>query len=347
MSKRLASLIFSALVPVAASAQSIVPESTQLARQQLLDSLLSSQPQRTSAENLRYVPVWSAPDGRILIAVAGSSPALSPLEPAAPTVGGALDWRLVDATSLFQARLELDPASQWRTGAGIGVMPMTLSDPAATDFSQCGANALATNSCVSPSASPWYFGNADARWTAGRFNLDVGMTLSWLSQPATPNQASTATLALPTIVPGNTGLPSLVIPGTSLGRFSDSAMLGARGQWALNPSQNFDIGASIGRIRLAADSLGARTIWQQTALSLGLGSSALSTSITGRLYSPLSTKDIGGQRWTGIDVGVTWHTPWQADLSIGAQNLWTNPPLRGDEADSQARVPYIQYHQDL
>jgi len=149
-------------------------------------------------------------------------------------------------------------------------------------------------------------------------------------------------------VPGNSRLPRLVIPAHSLGRFSDSAQFGARGSWYFGSNQSLDLGASIGRIRLSPDLAGSRPLWQQKAVSLGIGSETVSASITGRIYNPLrSTLSTDAQRWTGIDLGLTWHTPWQAELSIGAQNLLTGPPLTGSEASSQARTPYVQYQQDL
>ena len=56
------------------------------------------------------------------------------------------------------------------------------------------------------------------------------------------------------------------------------------------------------------------------------------------------------RRWNSIDLGVTWHLPWQGSLSFGAQNVWSsgnsaNTPA-GPEPD-QSRTPYVQYHQDL
>ena len=74
---------------------------------------------------------------------------------------------------------------------------------------------------------------------------------------------------------------------------------------------------------------------------------SLSGNITGRLNNPLQPLPGTLQRWTSIDLGVTWRTPWQGELSVGAQNLWSTPSPPGDEADAQARVPYVQYHQDL
>lgn len=63
----------------------------------------------------------------------------------------------------------------------------------------------------------------------------------------------------------------------------------------------------------------------------------------------------GGQRATGqttVDINFAWRTPWNASLSLGAQNL-LGQDERGDmvtapELDSAfSRVPYVRYEQDL
>ena len=63
----------------------------------------------------------------------------------------------------------------------------------------------------------------------------------------------------------------------------------------------------------------------------------------------LSSDDpaLAGKRWTTLDLGVSWRTPWSGELSVGAQNLWTAPIHSPRDAESQARTPYIQYRQDL
>ena len=59
--------------------------------------------------------------------------------------------------------------------------------------------------------------------------------------------------------------------------------------------------------------------------------------------------------WTTVDINFAWRTPWNASLSLGAQNLLgqdgseigidgATPP----ELDSAySRVPYVRYEQDL
>ncbi|MCQ4164061.1 hypothetical protein [Tahibacter harae] len=351
MRKLLATLALTVLMPLAASAQYIVPEAAEAEQKAMLDRLLSAGP---NAESSNLVPMWSTPDGRVLVAVAQSGPPQPPIAPASPQVGTALDWRLIDATTLLDGRVGVRLGENTHLHGGLSLAPLTLAEPAlALDCVNSGYLGVIGPDCQAARADlrsgNWYGGNVGASWAGSEFGLELGLALSWL-EPALPRNLMPAlSSALPAVsAPGTSALPNLVIPAHTLGRFSDSAQFGARGSWFFAPKQSLDLGASIGRIRLSPDPAGSRPLWQQTALSLGLGGSALSTNITGRIYNPLrGSVGADAQRWTGIDLGVTWHTPWQAELSIGAQNLWANPPLTGSEANSQARTPYVQYQQDL
>lgn len=350
MLKFLSAIAFTALMPLAASAQYVVADTAQADQKAVLDRLLAL---GSANEANRLVPVWSTPDGRLLVAVAQSSPPLSPIAPASPQVGSALDWRLIDATSMLDGRIGVRLSDHIGLRGGLSVAPLALSEPTLT--LDCLANSyldIANPDCgasrMSARRDSWLGGNLGASWSGSDFGIDLGLALSWL-EPALPRSLVPAlNSALPAVAaPGTASLPQLVIPSHSLGRFSDSTQLGARGSWYFSPNQSLDLGASIGRIRLNPDPVGTHPLWQQTALSLGVGGNVLSANITGRYHNPLRGLGNDAQSWTGIDLGVTWHTPWRAELSIGAQNLLSSPPLSGSEANSQARTPYVQYQQDL
>jgi hypothetical protein len=60
--------------------------------------------------------------------------------------------------------------------------------------------------------------------------------------------------------------------------------------------------------------------------------------------------------WGGMDLGVSWRTPWSGVISLGARNLVTtgDPPQLGDtpraevsESDAFSRTPYVRYEQDF
>jgi len=159
-------------------------------------------------------------------------------------------------------------------------------------------------------------------------------------------------------VPQRTALPR-VLPGAApgvdgLSDFDSSAQLNARGRVALDSKTGIDLGASVGRIRLLPGNLLGVDTLDQKALSFGVDRGPVTGTLVGRTMQPLAGSAGGtlgaDQRWTSIDLGVTWRLPWQGALSIGAQNLWSsgnavNTPV-GPEPD-QSRTPYVQYHQDL
>jgi hypothetical protein len=179
-----------------------------------------------------------------------------------------------------------------------------------------------------------------ATYNAGRYSLGVSV-----AQDQVPNPTPLPRV-LPGAVPGVNGLPD----------FDNSTQLNARGRFALGGDSGVVLGASMGRIRLLpGNQLGLSTL-DQKALSFGVEHGAVSTSIVGRTMQPEPGTAVPGmlnadRHWNSIDLGVTWHLPWQGSLSFGAQNLWSsgnaaNTPAGPPEPD-QSRTPYVQYHQDL
>jgi hypothetical protein len=59
--------------------------------------------------------------------------------------------------------------------------------------------------------------------------------------------------------------------------------------------------------------------------------------------------------WAGMDLGVSWRTPWSGIISVGARNLFStgdppqlgNSPVAPSEADAFSRTPYVRYEQDF
>jgi hypothetical protein len=95
----------------------------------------------------------------------------------------------------------------------------------------------------------------------------------------------------------------------------------------------------------------------QTTRAPVLNESQLSFSwLTGSLSTQLSSRlnQVNGKSWGGLDLGLTWRTPWQGSLSFGARNVVVSgkpptylDPERAIDAVETDRVPYIRYEQDL
>ncbi len=87
-------------------------------------------------------------------------------------------------------------------------------------------------------------------------------------------------------------------------------------------------------------------------MTFGVGYRGLSGNLTGRLIELPQ----GQGSFSGIDLGFSWRTPWQGELSFGAQNLLNQKPdtskwplneLPALDMPGGGRTPYVRYKQDL
>jgi hypothetical protein len=341
-----------ALLPLTAAGQRVAEVSeaaAQAPRLVLLDSLLGTDLSPASAP--RVVPVWTSQDGRILTAVAMNGGSNIYLAPLSPQISSALDWRLVHASALVASELRLDDGQRLRAAIGLGEQIETGMQP--TWQAEClgvpsWLGNLSTACASAPSSLSLHrrAGEISAGWSDGPLSLDLAYGFSWLDNNHLAVAAGALGSSVLPLFPAGSALPTLVLPNT-LGRLDSSTELGARGRWELGTNYGIDLGASMGHLRLLPDAEGNRNSFSQAALSLGLDRGPFSGNITGRLLTPQQPGVGSLQRFTSIDLGVTWRTPWQGELRVGTQNLWTTPPVSGEEAENQARVPYVQYHQDL
>lgn len=305
------------------------------------------------------MPLWATSDGRILAMIAfGSSSHGAPTRPQSPQIGSAADWQLVDVTNFVTGGMSLhfgEHATGYaKFGRGIVLAPL---NPAAASFGCSAAPKFAIDSPCGFAATranreTLRFGtNLDA----GNFDLDLGYGLSWLryndlshgGQPRAQLPAWNLFAGL-----ADEALPTLVVPGMEFANVLNSGV-SAEGRWHLDETQSIDLGAALSRLRFDLPGNPLATSMNQAALSLGMQHGDFSGLIVGRVLGPADPL-ASGPRWTSVDLGISWRAPWRGVFSVGAQNLWSSgsPPLLSSpanaEADpSQARVPYVQYHQDL
>lgn len=225
-----------------------------------------------------------------------------------------LSFHAVDSNSTASAGLQYNLSPNWQANAGVN-QHSWVNSPLRVVGSEVGATYL-----------------------NGPYSLGVSVGTN-----STPNSPS-----LPRVLPGV--LPSV----DGLTGFDSSSQFNARGRLALGASSGVDLGASVGRIHLLPGNLLGVSTLDQKAISFGVDHGPISGTIVGRTMQPLAGLPSNGynpdRHWDSIDLGVTWHLPWQGSLSVGAQNLWSSgasasTPV-GPEPD-QSRTPYVQYHQDL
>jgi hypothetical protein len=280
-----------------------------------------------AAEPNSLVPIWSGADGHLLAIVAVPGQWGSPLLAGTTAQPGPASWYLLGGMPFESSGL------RWQSNAGFHIDALLGQSESALP-SLCGIG------CDS-SRIGGVTGSLGLGWMSPEGGLDLTYGLSWL-------QARDGAPAFPGI---GAGVPVLTLPQALASGLESETSVFARGRWRFADDAALDLGASYGR----GSTLGYGTLGStlpgvdidQLSLSLGVDAGSLRGAIVGHVLrsdDPLLT----GRKWTALDLGVSWRTPWRGEISVGAQNLWSAPLDAPREADpSQARTPYIQYRQDL
>ena len=297
----------------------------------------------------QLLPVVSRSDGRIeaLLLLDAPPASLNPLDqllvPQTTRLGAAARVRL-DGNHSLEAALKLDrgPALALLCNESVGL---------ATTLASLSEHCL---------LAPWTPGEHDALidsarstrleagWSSNRLGLDLTFGLAWLDsgrlQPYGLDAGSLPALAA-LFSPGQPAAPEL------LGARLLSRGVGVRGLFDLGSQRWLSFGGSLSQNRLESAFLGASPLrrFDSSALSVGLGQGNIYGELTGHMA------DLPGSDafWGGLDVGISWRTPWDAQLTVGARNLisrGSNPWLLDDGNaldESESRVPYVRYRQDL
>jgi len=322
MKLRLATLVFS-LFPLAGTAQTVPASATPL-----VDRLLATDADAT-ATGTPVVPIWSGSNGDLLAVVALPPGWVDSAVAATPAYAGPSTWRLADSTA-SSSGLTLRFANGMRLDALLGQYAPSLTPCVA-------------GSCGGAQAPRWNStsGVLDMGWTSAQGALDLSYGLSWLRSPMASPGAGALLNPLPVLDYGSGGPQWSAL-------MTDESALFARGRWRFEQGAALDLTASYGRSHGSpmAGALLPSVDLDQLSLSLGLDVGSLRGAIVGHV---LSSDDplLVGKRWTTLDLGISWRTPWAGVLSVGAQNILATPASSPREPDGQARTPYIQYRQDL
>jgi hypothetical protein len=339
------------LVGVAQQAASVQPrvQPTAAASPQLLEQMLGSSNLLGNADS-RAMPLWGTPDGRILTLVAAGANH-NPTLPKSPQLGDAGEWRLMDVTNLVSGGLLMRLGNDANAHVSLG--RSALVAPLAAGCTPTAASADCLGS--SPFARGGDF-RIGANWLATD-NLELGLSydMAWLRHDnlggSYPAASSSGFAGL-----GSPALP-LGLSGYSL-LDAQNSQVNALGRFRLDDDQSVNIGASLGRIQLSVPGTSTPlTSLNQAAVSFGVQYGSFGGNLTGHMLSPVDALGTGAasSRLSGVDLGVSWRTPWSGMFRVGTQNLWSsgslpylnNGPVSREIESSQARVPYVQYHQDL
>ena len=310
--------------------------------------------QQESARAAETTPLWGTSDGHILAMVAFHSSPGAPVLPQAPQIGSPTDFQLVDITNFVGGGLSLRFNSNISTyasfGRGIVLAPL---NSAAASFG-CDSNFAFTLSALCPTRSAAGERGQFRVGTdigAGKFDFDLNYGIAWLRNGTQARVDGTQPAPELFLDFGNSVLPTLVIPNLAIAGMLNSG-IGAEGRWHWDDTQSVDLGAALSRLQIDLPGNALAPVFNQAALTFGVHHGDFSGVIVGRVLGPADAL-AGGQHWSSLDLGISWRAPWRGVFSVGAQNLWSSgtPPLLNESAHevdpSQARVPYVQYHQDL
>lgn len=334
MFKQLAIAATAMLLPFAATAQVMAPASASLSYP-LVDELLSSSylPAAAAAQ-APAIPVWASPDGRLLALVSMSHIEGAPAMPRAPLMGSGADWQIIDATSLLSSGL------RWKFASGVSA---DLSIAQIRQSSGCG---VAGSICADSSGhyQQHLAASLGMGWSGDASHYSYGM--SWLRDD------SSAAVGLPMFNgAGGVSLSGLSAAGTPF-RMDSAHSVFARGQYLTQGGTHIELAASRGAAQLLPFALngwtGASLETEQSTLSFGIGQGAIRGTVIGRVIDSVGSM-LPGRRWTLLDIGVSWRTPWQGELSLGTQS-YLAPQAESPKRDADvmsSRVPYVQYRQDL
>ncbi|WP_211260712.1 hypothetical protein [Pseudoxanthomonas dokdonensis] len=147
---------------------------------------------------------------------------------------------------------------------------------------------------------------------------------------------------------GRDTLPAWLAAGKGAGNRVEQNDLTVFGQKNIGNSGFVSIGGTVARARLvpATDLPAFADQWNSKSLNFGGGYGPFSANIIGRVV------DVPGQpdKWEGLGLGITWRTPWSAQLTVGAENVVTrgkNPFSMTNDGSDEGTVPYVRYEQDL
>ena len=334
MFKTVVSVAFALLLPAMAAAQVLAPKDDG-SRYPLVEQLLSSGGSSlvgATTSSGPAIPLWASPDGRLLALVSLSADDGAPLLPRGPMSGNGADWRIIDATSLLSGGL------RWQFSGGLAASA-TLSQSGSMGSCKS-AGSICTSGIPAVGALTSSLG---VDWSAADASSGFGYGVSWLrSNPTALPFGSDAAAALLSSSPAGF-LPYRVDQGSSVF---------ARGQFVVGNSTRVDLGASRGNVQLLPFAFGAPSDGplhlDESTLSFGISQGNLRGTIVGRVIDS-SGAMLPGQRWTLLDFGLSWRTPWQGQLSLGTRS-YLAPKSDAPKADAEiapSRVPYVQYRQDL
>ena len=304
----------------------------------------------------RVLPVWNNESGRmegLLLLDAPIHGGLNPLDRLLGNDGGApglgIRLNLGDGS-------RVQSALQFERDAGLALLcngSVGMASALGTLGQDCLLASLGDSDLLPRSSTPGVTLGAD--WRAADGGVDLSFGLSWLSSTfSDPRSSLYDDSNSPWLgsLPLSSSMSSNLLSGLA-GAHMDAQQVHLGASMNFSAERWMSLVGSLASQRFTAAS-GLPLQWETATVTLGVGYRGLTGQLTGRLLE-LPAQNAS---WSGIDLGLSWRTSWQGELSVGARNLWRSGgrdntaawPLSDLPAmveDPSVRVPYVRYKQDL
>lgn len=284
------------------------------------------------------------------------------------------DWRLVPGPqTVSDADLRAKSAAQSPAGTSASWVRWGINDSTAAIATAKGGLSLRESADGIPESCALSSGNSS---NVRAFSAECVAAAALARNRAAEARAGLQWVGGPVSLTATAGLSNSVAPLTEslnpLGSFpvwlldenlrSGAALAGSavevrsrdiavRGDWRVNSSVSVHLMGSRGQLTATAPTSSAQVIEaEQTVLGFGITRGSLSGSVTGQRIVPASPLR-ANESVTALDLGVSWRTPWQGELTVGARELSrSDAPLAAPAQAAKVReerTPYVQYRQDL
>lgn len=197
-----------------------------------------------------------------------------------------------------------------------------------------------------PAAGPGGFA-AQLGWSGPGFEVGVRAGISTGPLPAGGSLAA----AMPAAASGAASWPLVVGMPAAYGSLAIDRF-GLDGRVRLGEDLGLRWSAGVAHAEAIGPVGGGDRGFDQQALSLGLTHGTWSGGLTGRLTRPRPA--MGPSTEVGaLDLEVQWVTPWDGELSFGAENLILREPERQPAVPATrpqqqpSRTPFVRYRQDF
>lgn len=297
------------------------------------------------------LPVWNASSGRVeaLLLLSPETDAPTALDRLLPRTTAVPDLGL-DLAFTGGSHLRTSLSPEINTGLALlcnqGIhLAMTLG----TLGQQCLLAQVGTgeDAFLAPTRTSGI--RLDTHWQSADDGLDLSFGLSWLDASLHPFDAGSGSIL--GVTPSASPYATLPAPLPQLPGELVQHQVYWNGALALGQQRWVSLGGTLGSAQLNT-LLGAPLRWDNATVTLGVDVRGLSGRLTGRLIELPN----GQGNFSGLDLGFSWRTPWQGELSFGARNLlnrstpdtskWPLSELPALEAPG-GRTPYVRYKQDL